>query len=512
MQHTYRQTFVVLFALLCFPAILFAESSIDGPSGSGSVGVTDSGDSEAGRPTEPGAEEFSPAPGLLGRVDDRDPHPACETCFTVPGVGDGYAVFERLGLGDDEILLPRRIPNPAPVQDSERRPLVDEETGEDIWYIGTQGFIGPTDEDYWSEGAPRPTIALKRIQMRHVDAILGIPGVHAFGIGPLGFVVQIDPIDADQAEAVPSMIENVPVTVELTEMATLHNHITTRFRPIPAGAGIAVRIPTPTGGTVIGGGTLGPHVVRDTPIVSSCCTIWSLTAAHVVQYEVSDPAPAPASRFVYQPYSSSPPSSDFVGSVAHAFRLSSCSPIEYCESSAATNWTHINPDIAAVDMGHYSYPSNTPVGTDPTRRLQKSGTATDYINGPSGRIREAEYGHKHKVWGAQAQYQTVYVIGLNTCSIVENDNTGTLYRICGMNRVGLGSYSGDSGSLVAYEGTGDRHVAGVLVAGSSLASYYIPANDIQIAFDDANKPFSHFWGTQSDYRRPANKTCDFPGC
>lgn len=462
--------------------------------------------------TEPGEEDFSPAPGLLGRVDDREPHPACDTCFTVPGIGDGYAVFERLGLGDNEVLLPRRIPNPALQGEGEVRPTVDEETGEDIWYIGTQGFIGPTDEERWSEGAPLPTIALKRIQMRHVDAILSIPGVHAFGIGPSGFVVQLDPIEADQADMVPLTIENVPVEVELTEMATMQNHIETRLRPIPAGAGIAVRVPTPTGGTVIGGGTLGPHVVRDTPIVASCCTIWSLTAAHVVQYELFDPAPAAASRFVYQPYSSAPSSSDFIGSVAHTFRLTSCSPSEYCESPGAENWTHINPDIAAIDMGHYSYPSNTPVGTDPTRRLQKSGTATDYINGPSGRIREARYGHKHKIWGALSQYQTVYVIGLNTCSTVENANTGTLYRICGMNRVGLGVYPGDSGSLIAYEGTGDRHVAGVVVAGGYLAAYYIPASDIKMAFDNANKSFSHFWGTKSDYRRPASTTCDFPGC
>jgi hypothetical protein len=185
----------------------------------------------------------------------------------------------------------------------------------------------------------------------------------------------------------------------------------------------------------------------------------------------------------------------------------------HCESPAATtNWTHINPDIAAIDMGHFSYPFNTPVGTNPTRRLQKSGDQNDYINGPSGRIREAWYGHRHKVCGVFSQYQTVYVIGINHCSVVGNYNTGSLSRICGMNRVGLGIESGDSGSLVAYEGTGDRHVAGVAVSGGYVAASYVPASDIKTAFDNANKDFSHFWGTKKGDRRPASKTCDDPGC
>ena len=492
----------VVVALL--PASIVAHAQFDDDTGP--AGRVDDGDS-------------SPPPGPLGRVDERLPHPECDTCFTVPDISD-YQVFEEITTADRAIILPRMIPNPAPIQANEIRARYDEETGEDIWYIGTQAFIGPTDEDYWSDEAPLPTIELQRIQMRHLDTILSIPGVHGFGIGPAGFVVSLTPDKALNAEEIPLALENVPVEVEVGEMPRLSSHSRFRFRPIPTGAGIASRMLKPNGQWYTEWGTLGPHVVRDEPHVGSCCQLWSLTAGHVVKYRLMDPNPAPGTRAVYQPALPSPPQIDHFGDVAHVFRLKPCDTPQdpFCDRpSAPINLTYEKPDVAAIDHGFRPPPFNDPTDTDPTRRLQAS--TSSYINGPSGRIRTAEREDEHKIWGAVTPAgDTGRVVSINQCQVIEEeihrDPIIRLYKICGLNHIHLEVQAGDSGALVAYAGTGSRHVAGIFIARDlpGFGSWYIPANDIKMAFENAGKDFSHFWGTKSGYRAPSTQTCDPPGC
>jgi len=151
-----------------------------GPTGS----VTDETDSTTD-PTPGGATLQSSYVGPLGRVDDRVPHTECETCFTVPGLSEErYQIFEPLDLSGEELLIPRMVPNPAPLRPNEIRERYDEETGEDIWYIGHQAFIGPTDDEQWTDTLSYSRIELQRIQMEYQEEIMGIAGVHRFGLGP----------------------------------------------------------------------------------------------------------------------------------------------------------------------------------------------------------------------------------------------------------------------------------------------------------------------------------------
>ena len=453
-------------------------------------------------------------PGPLGRVDERLPHSECDTCFTVP-VLDRYQIFEQIETDGGEVLLPRMIPNPAPLRVNEIRERYDEETGEDIWYIGTQVFVGPTDEDYWSDEAPLPTIELQRIQMQHRDDSMSIPGVHGFGIGPVGFVVFLTPEEALSSEQIPLSLDGAPVEVKIQEMMTLAGHSRTRFRPIPAGAGISTYVRTPSGRYIPIGGALGPHVVRDRPHVGGCCQLWSLTAAHTVKYRLSDANPT--GRAVYQPWTGRRPSpADHFGDVAHAFQLTRCdtpSDQKCTRRGAPANWTHTNPDIAAIDHGFRAAPFNDPTGTDPTRRLQYADSG--YHNGPSGKILNARRRHRHKIWGAfTPATNTSRVTAIDICTTVRADHTTQRYQMCGLNVIGGSVRHGDSGALVAYAGTSNRHVAGVLVAGNTLGigAVYVPANDIKMAFRNVRKEFSHFWGTKSSYQAPSTRTCDPPGC
>ena len=510
---------MVLLLLPLLTASIVASAQFDD---TGAVGRVDDRDSSPPPGTipgiPPGDEDTQEYPGLIGRVAERIPHPECDTCFTVPGLGEGrYQIFELMGDDDAEIIIPRMIPNPTPARVSESVTEVDEETGEAVWYIGDQAFVGPTDEDYWSDEAPLPTIALKRIQMRFMDDIMSIPGVHGFGIGPTGFVVDLRPEQALNSEKIPLSLDGVPVTVAIEDMATLKNHIEEPFRPIPMGAGFAVRIPTPSGGYITGGGTLGPHVVRDRPHVGGCCQLWTLTAAHIVKYRLTDAWSQSGSYNVYQPYERPPDPADHFASVAYAFQLTRCDTVndpDCLRANAPINWTYVKPDIAAINHGFRTSPFNNPTGTDPTRRLQYS--ATDYHNGPSGRIKTASENHKHRIWGAVTPAtRSGLVLEINKCKVIENDNTNWRYKVCGLNRVNLDTVKGDSGALVAYHGTGKRHVAGVFIAGNS---WYVPAEDIKTAFNNVReggqqtKAFSHFWGTKSDYQAPSTQTCDPPGC
>lgn len=107
----------------------------------------------------------------------------------------------------------REVPNPAPIDPGEQRLEVDPETGLPIWYIGHQPYVGPTDEQPFSQEFPVPKIALQRIQARYYAKIFSIPGVHGFGIGAKGFVVFMDSQQMANASLVPQAIQEVPVEV-----------------------------------------------------------------------------------------------------------------------------------------------------------------------------------------------------------------------------------------------------------------------------------------------------------
>lgn len=443
---------------------------------------------------------FPPYSGLRGQQESRVPHELCSTCFTVPNLGEGYRIFESIPLGNGaEHLLFRRVANPAPLEPGEVRSTADPD-GEPLWYIGTQAYSGPQDTEVMP-GIGRTIIEVKRIRFRHEPMLLQFPGIHGVSITATGIGVHFLP--GSDTSLVPPDIEGIPVEIFFTERPVLQHHHTTRFRPVQTGSGIAV--------SGQGGGTLGPHITRGP---GACCQVWSLTASHVIRSNLDDPVPSPGTVRVYQP---TVQDSDLFGYVAYIFRLEPCGTIaddSGCYSLySPLNRTDEEPDIAAIDGNPYDTtqepPYNNPTDTDPIRRLTSS--ATSYINGPSGRIRVADVGHTLKVWGAYGgpQVGTVQEVDRTIFPFAGTD----VYRMCCLTSLNVATVGGDSGAVVTYGGTGKRHVAGVHIAGDSQSiAWFIPSDDIQTAFEEADKDFDHYWGTKDGYRTPATTTCDPPGC
>ena len=294
------------------------------------------------------------------------------------------------------------------------------------------------------------------------------------------------------------------------------SHHTTKFRPVPVGAGIGV--PTYKIGKVQYGfhGTVGPHVVRNAEDVGTCCQMWSLTAGHVVKEFPHSDNPLPGTRAVYQPWGTLSAEAR-IGYIAHTFKLYPCSTVTdpFCwrqstrRNPVFVNRTTIRPDIAAIDyipMGDFQSVLNTPSGKNPTRRLQQS--ATRAIDGPAGKIITAKKGYKHQLWGARnpgGALGTVRQINELT-NITMGRGNYTTYRICCLNRLEVPGSPGDSGALVAYASSRSyrRYIAGVMTAvdtnrNNKPSIWYIPANDIKTAFANAKKSFHHFWGTRRGY-------------
>ena len=498
-----------------------------GSSTTAPVGTVDDAPTD-GPLSPPGdADLVSSYPGPLGRVNEWLPHDTCTTCFTAPGL-DEYQIFEQIVTDDRDVILPRLVPNPAPLEEGEARETVDSESGEDIWYIGKQAFVGPTDEDYWSDEAPRPTIELLRIKTKHEDAIMSIKGVHSFGIGHDALLVSLEPDHASNSDRIPLSLEGVPVRVQLsTNKSILRHHKSYQFRPVPIGAGISA-YKRGSSGRYVGSGTLGPVIVRDRPYVGSCCQLLSLTNAHVVK---DDPEDGPLTANTVEVHQATRNRFDGsltrIGYVTHSFDgFVPCNtqPNTDCNRlGAPINSMHINPDIAAINHGFFPSPFNNPSGLEPTRKLHKS--ISDYINGPSGKIKAASRNHRHRVWGSRVPATSkprVHAVGVT--QIMTNHESEEVpppqYKVCCVNVLEYETAQGDSGALVAYAGTGNRHVAGVVMGGGvelirgSLrhVTYYIKASDIMTAFRNTGYRFSHFWGTKSDYRRPSTSTCDNNDC
>lgn len=504
----------ITIGLLCLPlSPIFPADDLfddDGPTGN----VDDRGRSSDTPGGTPGEEEFLPSHlGPIGRVDERLDNEACDDCFTVPGLSEEgrYQIFESVAVeGNTERIIPRRIPNPAPVAEGETRPTTDGD--EALWYIGSQAYSGPRDTDPVSSLLPNKTlIALKRIHAKKSRSIMKIDGVHAFGLNAAGFEVHI--AKGFDKTKIPSTIEGIPVVVNVEARAQMAGHESSKFRPVPTGAGIYATHPgTSTAWT---GGTLGPHIVRTS---GGCCTIWSLTAAHVARQNLDSTPPTHGTIDFYQPYVN--PLYEF-GQTTVVFRLRSCGTVANrtnCDSaSPIANEATEAPDVAAIDPYPYGQktipPSNYPIDTDPTRHLQEAWD--DYTNGPSGVIRSSRFGNTHRIWGAYGGKTTGVVSGTNLD--VEIEFGGDIYLFHGVHRLTInplnGPKSGDSGAAVTFKGTGNRHVAGVFFAHGPLTAWYSPAADIKTAFSGAGYAFSHYWGTKSGYRLPATSTCDEPdGC
>ena len=251
-------------------------------------------------------------------------------CFTLPNYSP-YQIHEYVesDVPDGAITIPREIPNPAPEikerpdYDPEIGGYYDPETGERVWFLGTQEIVGPTDEEKWSPDLPVSTIEMKRIQARHMIEIMDIEGVNAFGIGKEGFEVDLESKFKENRKLIPDTLEGIPVKVEIVDGlgAVLGSQNSRplydeRIRPIPAGVSVGVH-----GFTTWG--TLGPHVVRDTDTASNglCCQMLSMTAAHVVNPENSQSGIV--GRAVYSP-GRNKVSSNRIGTVDYVFPQKVC--------------------------------------------------------------------------------------------------------------------------------------------------------------------------------------------
>lgn len=435
-------------------------------------------------------------------LTNRIPDPACLNCFKV---GDGrYGIHEEVpGTGQ---VLSRDLPDPAPLQPGEVRPEYDSETGEPIWYIGTQGFVGPTDEEPLSTSLPIPKIELKRIKARHEREIFDIKGVHGLGIGEKGFIVSLLPERSKNQSLVPPFIEGIPVQVDVIGMAKKTSHENRLYRPVPLGVAIVAQSAGLGGGL----GTVGPHVVRDVADIGACCTIWSLTAGHVIKYE-DIPAGIGIGIGVTQ-------GGQNWGNVAHIFQLQRCDP--NCSSSSPVNDTRVNPDVAAIVQ-----PEPTPFGmlrpcsgsSRSVRRMQFGGN--DFVHGPSGVIRIPTFSSCGsgclKLWGVMSHapkgnlYTTEGTFTAIGTDSIRRFREGPLDQV----RLERPAIRGDSGGLVAWNGSDNRQVAGLFIAastGDERIATYIRADYIKTAFRDAGRSFDHYFGNDATASRPSTFEFDHP--
>lgn len=161
--------------------------------------------------TSPLVQDQPPSPTPTGAPMSRKrvPHPACPHCFTYD-CPECYSVLEEVpGTG---VIISRQIPNPAP---GRPQGIEFDKRGRPLWYVGNQPIMGPTDEEPVSRDLPIPLIEVKRIQARHQQEIMSIPGVHGFGIGAKGFVVFVLPEKQDVMPQIPKVLEGIPVEVEV---------------------------------------------------------------------------------------------------------------------------------------------------------------------------------------------------------------------------------------------------------------------------------------------------------
>lgn len=161
------------------------------------------------------------------------------------------------------------------------------------------------------------------------------------------------------------------------------------------------------------------------------------------------------------------------------------------------------PDVAAIEnfTGPDPSPHTSPNGSDePIRRLQY--TSSSFVNGPSGIIVNPSFNSSAKVWGAVSDAPKGTIKSLSTRTFPFSTSEGTkdftLRYLCDA-KYERATQAGDSGALVTGNGSSNRHVYGVHIAGNTglRLGYFVLAGDIVTAFNSSGFSFQHFWGTGS---------------
>ena len=109
------------------------------------------------------------------------------------------------------------------------------------------------------------------------------------------------------------------------------------------------------------------------------------------------------------------------------------------------------------------------------------------------------------MWGSRTNASNAAnVTHIDMAIVVEDPVRFIKYKYCCVDRVALLTIPGDSGSLAAYDGTGNRYVAGVVFAGDVdangnpiVGTWFTKSFEIQTAFINAGKGFHYYWGTAS---------------
>jgi hypothetical protein len=119
---------------------------------------------------------------------------------------------------------------------------------------------------------------------------------------------------------------------------------------------------------------------------------------------------------------------------------------------------------------------------------------------PSGLIRTPGIGTSVKMWGAYSGAVGGRIDVIAGTILVKDTYpkpVNKCYRYCYVDRINIPNQGGDSGALVAYEGTGNRHVAGIFFASPldsvTLGAWFTKAFDIQRAFINASRGFHYYW-------------------
>jgi hypothetical protein len=443
-------------------------------------------------------------------------HPACLNCYKVDNGLPG--IFERVP-GTDHIIS-RDIPDPAPLGKREIRPDRHPETGEPLWYIGRQAYVGPTDEALVSASLPRPLIEVKRIMSRHQDRLFKIEGVHGVGIGEKGLVVYILPKKSANRRLLPTMAEGVPVHVVESRIARGQSH-TLKYRPVPVAAEFTSTASYSTG-------TLGPHVSRDfSDGIGYCCQLYTLTAGHVVQFPGFPNSNVNGQRVIHQPAGSP------YGYVAYMFQMMPCvgGIFNGCSSNypIPINDVRVRPDAAAIGHdGADLFPMTSPCNgaAKPVRRMQDG--QSSWKSGPSGTIRIPTLSNCGsswlsatkclRIWGIHSHRTPAYLLYVNYFGDIGYelpDNTLRVFRVGPIDaiRTDTATQPGDSGAMIAWEGTRDNvglHIAASPFVLTETLAFYERLDYIKTAFYNIGASFDHYWGTAGPASRPSTSPVDNP--
>jgi len=161
--------------------------------------------------------------------------------------------------------------------------------------------------------------------------------------------------------------------------------------------------------------------------------------------------------------------------------------------------------------------NGTTLSQSPIRRMYYG--TTSFVNGPSGIVEQIRQGKEIKWWGAFSCCPHAPVGRVTTTNVeaaVFDFASNLWFKYSALDFVNLERRAqlGDSGGLVAGNGTGNRHIFGTIVGFDAITptiGVYHAAMDIQAALINTTVPFDHWWGTasgHSDLWAPADTQCD----